>query len=473
MGHMSLCITFRRHCSPLPTRHHISRLKLSGPRALSLSAFKQPEMSKALKFEVGETPHRDCSPRLGLLSLPGRQPINTPHYFAVSSRGCVPHLTQDMMKDNTGIKGIYAALEDSLQEDALLVLGPRRHPPVPARAANTNAGISIQTGLGFSTLESDDYAEAAQKLRPDIVLGMADYEYSKRPGVKRVEKMGDRTLAWFEEMVASLGDESNELPEVALFAPVLPIEAGQQSDYLNRLQEDLADRVSGWVLYDVASIDSIPPTMRHLPRFALTDIRGPHEILNQISLGLDAFVLSFIGQATDAGIALTFDFPGPGLSKSRNHLALGIDMWSTTHVSDVSPLLDGCTCYACKNHHRAFIRHLLDAKEMLAWVLLQIHNHHVVDSFFANVGQSISHGTFERDCDSFAKAFQRDLPVTTGRGPRLRGYQVKSGPAEPRRNPPAFRSLEDAQERLAEAPLPSSDADGEDLERRGFAEKLT
>ncbi|KAL8849584.1 MAG: hypothetical protein Q9221_005458 [Calogaya cf. arnoldii] len=458
-------------------------------------------MSKTLKFEVRKTPHRDCGQRLGLLSLPGRQPINTPYYFAVSSRGCVPHLSQDMMKDNTGIKGIYAALEDfieksaeeipaihtfpiqkggarlrrfiALQEDALLILGPRRHPPVPARAANTNTGISIQTGLGFSTLESVDYAEAAQKLRPDIVLGMADYEYSKRPGVKRVEKMGDRTLAWFEDMVANLGAESNELPKVALFAPVLPIDAGQQSDYLNRLQEDLADRVSGWVLYDVASIDSIPPTMRHLPRFALTDIRGPHDILNQISLGLDAFVLPFIGQATDAGIALTFDFPGPGLSRSRSHLALGIDMWSTTHVSDVSPLVDGCTCYACKNHHRAFIRHLLDAKEMLAWVLLQIHNHHVVDNFFANVGQSISHGTFERDCDSFDKAFQRDLPVTTGKGPRLRGYQVKSGPAKPRRNPLAFRSLEDAQERLAEAPLPSPDADGEDLERQGFAEKLT
>ncbi|KAI4264062.1 MAG: hypothetical protein L6R42_000828, partial [Xanthoria sp. 1 TBL-2021] len=374
-------------------------------------------MPDTLKFEVGDIPHRDCSQRLGLLSLPGRRPIDTPHYFAVSSRGCVPHLSQDMMKGNTGIKGIYAALEDSLQEDALLVIGPRRHPPVPARAANTNAGISIQTAWGFSTLESDDYVEAVQRLRPDIALGMADYEYSKRPGVKRVEKMGDRTLAWFHDMVASLGDESNELPQVALFAPVLPIEAGQQSDYLNTLQEDLADRVSGWVLYDAASIDAIPTAMRHLPRFALTDIRGPHEILDQVSLGVDAFVLSFIGDATDAGIALTFTFPGLELSESRSQLALGIDMWSTMHVSDVSPLVEECTCYACKNHHRAFIRHLLDTKEMLAWVLLQIHNHHALDVFFANVGQSIRRGTFERDCELFNKAFQRDLPVTTGKGP--------------------------------------------------------
>lgn len=255
-------------------------------------------------------------------------------------------------------------------------------------------------------------------MRPDIVLGMADYEYSKRPGVKRVEKMGDRTLAWFHDLVAGLVDETNELPQVALFAPVLPIEAGQQSDYLNTLQEDLAKRVSGWVLYDAASIDAIPPAMRHLPRFGLTDIRGPHEILDQVSLGLDAFVLSFIGDATDAGIALTFTFPGPELSESRSHLALGIDMWPSTHVSDVSPLVEDCTCYACKNHHRAFIRHLLDAKEMLAWVLLQVHNHHTMDIFFANVRQSIRRGTFEKDCELFGKAFQRDFPATTGKGPR-------------------------------------------------------
>ncbi|KAL8997733.1 MAG: hypothetical protein Q9169_003062 [Polycauliona sp. 2 TL-2023] len=387
-----------------------------------------------------------------------------------------------MVKENTGIQGIYAALEDynsadretpaihkfpirsggtrlrrfiALQEDALLVLGPRRHPPVPARAANTNTGISIQTALGFTALESGDYVEAVQKLSPDIVLGMADYEFLKRPGVKRVEKMGDRTLAWFQDMAASLRDnESEGLPPVALFAPVLPIDPGQQSDYLNTLQEDLASDVSGWVLYDPASIDAIPSAMRHLPTFALTDIHGPHEILDQISLGSDAFVLSFIGEATDAGIAFTFSFPGAELSESKEHLALGIDMWSTTH-------------------HKAFVRHLLDAKEMLAWVLLQMHNHHTMDTFFQDIRASIHRGTFETDCDVFEKAFQRDFPITTGKGPRLRGYQVKSGPAEPRRNPLAFRSLDDAHERLAEAPLPSSDANGEDLRRQGFAERMT
>ena len=54
---------------------------------------------------------------------------------------------------------------------------------------------------------------------------------------------------------------------------------------------------------------------------------------------------------------------------------------------------------------------------------------------------------------------------------RLRGYQSKSGPAEPRRNPLAFRPMNDGQERLAESASPDPCADSEDLEKQGFAEK--
>ena len=50
--------------------------------------------------------------RLGCLSLPGRKPINTPHYVAVTSRGAVPHLAPDMVKDHTAIEGVYVPLED-------------------------------------------------------------------------------------------------------------------------------------------------------------------------------------------------------------------------------------------------------------------------------------------------------------------------------------------------------------------------
>ncbi|KAL8837291.1 MAG: hypothetical protein Q9170_002586 [Blastenia crenularia] len=360
----------------------------------------------------------------------------------------------------------------ALQKDASVVLAPRRHPPVPARAANTSTSISIQTSLGFGTLESETYVEAAQQLRPDIVLGLTDHEYMKRPGVKRLEKMGDRTLAWTQDMVARLRDDDVGFLGTALFAPVLPIGAEQQSYYLNTLKEELAADVSGWVVHDSASMDAIPAEMRHLPRLALTKLRGPNDVLDQISLGLDLFVPYFVGEATDAGIALTFTFPSPTRPQGEPHLALGVNMWSDIFVSDSSPIVENCQCYTCRNHYRAYIRHLLDAKEMLAWVLLQVHNYYIMDIFFDGVRQSMFKGTFDEDRELFERSYERQFPASTGPGPRIRGYQVKSGPAQPRRNPQAFRSLGDAREKLEDPVLPSPDASGEEREQQGFAEKL-
>lgn len=75
-------------------------------------ANEQPEESRGFSFDIDPTLPHTHGQRLGKFSSLGRREINTPHYFASSSRGCVPHLTQDMARDRTGIKGIYTALED-------------------------------------------------------------------------------------------------------------------------------------------------------------------------------------------------------------------------------------------------------------------------------------------------------------------------------------------------------------------------
>jgi queuine tRNA-ribosyltransferase len=55
---------------------------------------------------------------------------------------------------------------------------------------------------------------------------------------------------------------------------------------------------------------------------------------------------------------------------------------------------------------------------MLAWVLLQIHNHHVMDQFFAGVRTSIANGTFEADAEKFSKTYEAAMPTSQGKGPR-------------------------------------------------------
>ena len=258
-------------------------------------------------------------------------------------------------------------------------------------------------------LECTEYAEAIQRLRPDVVVGMGDVLFGHKPGVKRKESMGDRTLAWLQELVSAVEAAEDGAPRTALFAPILPIEAEQQTYYLEALQNELKDSVSGLALYDVASVEAIPKNLRDLPRLSLGDASSPHELLDAMALGIDVFTIPFISETTDAGIALDFTFPAHSDAKCEGLLPLGVDMWSTTFASDTSPLVTDCQCYTCLNHHRAFVHHLLNAKEMLGWVLLQLHNHHIGDEFFTGARDSIKNGSFESDRVTFEKLYATEV----------------------------------------------------------------
>ena len=267
-------------------------------------------------------------------------------------------------------------------------------------------------------LECEAYTEAVQKLRPDIAIGMGDLLFGHEPGVKRKEVMGDRTLAWMKMLAARMEDQGAGTPTTVLFAPILPIEAEQQSWYLDSLGDELKAMVSGVALYDTGSVDAIPDNLRNLPRLLSGDVSSPQKILNAISLGVDILTIPFLNEVTDAGIALLFSIPASSPSNTEVDLPLGVDMWSSSHSTDLTPIQEECKCYTCTQHHRAYIKHLLDAKEMLGWVLLQIHNLHATDQFFEAIRASIKQGTFEPDRKAFSKRYAAELPAKTGQGPR-------------------------------------------------------
>ncbi len=62
--------------------------------------------------------------------------------------------------------------------------------------------------------------------------------------------------------------------------------------------------------------------------------------------------------------------------------------------SDTSPVEQGCECYACKNFSRAYIRHLLNAGEILGFRLLSLHNIHCYMQFMRDMRSAISAGDF-------------------------------------------------------------------------------
>jgi queuine tRNA-ribosyltransferase subunit QTRTD1 len=300
-----------------------------------------------------------------------------------------------------------------------MIMAPRRIPPVETPTSNTNTSISICTSVGFRYLKVKDYISAAIALQPDICIAPADILFDHKPSVKRAEKMGDRTAVWLRDTLAQKETCREEGSDITVFAPILPIAAEQQTWYLSQLVEEFRDLVSGLVVYDADSLDVVDESLAELPILALTAPANPRQLLREISLGVDLFVLPFITGATDAGIALDFVFPPPtsdGTSSAQE--PLGVDSWNPDHAMDLSPLRAGCQCYTCKNHHRAYLQHLLSAKEMLAWVLLQLHNHYIVDEFFAGVRASISNGSFEKDKEAFERYYESEFSEKKNDGPR-------------------------------------------------------
>ncbi|KAF8851232.1 putative Queuine tRNA-ribosyltransferase-like protein [Acephala macrosclerotiorum] len=472
-----------------------------------------------LAFEVlAQVDPSVIGPRLGRLAISGRRDLETPNFFAITSRGAAPHMTPDIIASHTQFGGVHMALEDFVEKSTKstppiinvpgpsplhtftalpkiisTLLAPRRTPAVTAPVGNSNTAVSIFTSTGFQSISNKNYITYIQSLRPDIAIGLADVPYGAAPGSKRVAKMGDRTEKWLSELLASKSEEQG------VFAPILPIEFNDQAEYINYVSDEVVDQVSGLAFYDSNILPDIPATtaVARLPRLSLDEPSSPAQILHQISLGMDIFTIPFIGFATDAGIALTFRFPKPLLSNLESEdtsiptsngttlLPLGIDTWSPTLSTSLSPLLPSCTCYTCTSHHLAYIQHLLSAKEMLGWTLLCIHNHHLISQFFEDVRESLRRGTFEEDVRTFERCYESVLPEKSGQGPRVRGYHFKSeGPGEVKKNRAAWGNLgggdEKAgvesngslvqEEKLDVGLVPDEKAD--ELEEKGFAEKL-
>ncbi|ATY58417.1 tRNA-guanine transglycosylase family [Cordyceps militaris] len=391
--------------------------------------------------------------RLGRLALPGRAAIDTPNYTSVASRGAVPHLTPDNMTKSVSPGPVYMALEDFIEKTqppiyktpvtrenrlhsftalplaSATILAARRSQTVTTPTGNTAKSVTLFTSTGFRGLSVPAYVEAVRLLRPDVVVPLADLPHtSTAPPAKKLVRMVDRTEEWLDQFLEATAPGTDDAPASAVFAPVLPVEYPLQWAYLQHLADDVLGSLSGLAIYDTRLLGDIIrnyAALGPLPRLSLDAPKTPQQVLQQVALGVDVCVLPFINAVSDSGVAFTFTFPAPASSVAAPQ-PLGTNMWLEEHATALRPLSAGCPCYACTTHHRAYLRHLLNAKEMLGWSLLQIHNHCAMSRFFDGVRAALRDGTFGAAAERFAAAYEADFPEGTGERPRARGYHFKS-----------------------------------------------
>jgi queuine tRNA-ribosyltransferase len=72
-----------------------------------------------------------------------------------------------------------------------------------------------------------------------------------------------------------------------------------------------------------------------------------------------------------------------------------LNLMNAVFARDKRPIDETCTCYTCQTFSRAYLRHLIAVKELLASTLLSIHNLHALIRLMSEIRAAIIDGTFE------------------------------------------------------------------------------
>ena len=133
---------------------------------------------------------------------------------------------------------------------------------------------------------------------------------------------------------------------------------------------------------------TLPLLPRAKPRY-LMGLGSPVELLRSISLGTDIFDSAFPTRNARHNSVYT--------TKGKYNISRG------KYSKDFSPLEPGCTCHACENYTKAYIRHLTLTHEMLGMRLITIHNLHFLKELMKRARVAIIENNFEKFKHEFIK----------------------------------------------------------------------
>ena len=102
-------------------------------------------------------------------------------------------------------------------------------------------------------------------------------------------------------------------------------------------------------------------------------------------------------EAVDRGVDF-FDCVYPSRNGRHGHVYTNrgkLNLFNAKYELDDRPISDECKCPACRNYSRAYIRHLLKAKEMLGMRLCVLHNLHFYNNMMGEIRTAIEEESFK------------------------------------------------------------------------------
>ena len=214
---------------------------------------------------------------------------------------------------------------------------------------------------------------------------VADREY--------MERSVDRTTRWLVRCKAEM-QRLNSLPDTLNPQQLLfgINQGGVYEDIRIRHAREIARlNLDGYAVGGLAVgetheemyriLDAVVP---YLPKDKPTYLMGvgtPENILEAVDRGVDFF-----------------DCVYPSRNGRHGHVYTDrgkLNLFNARYELDERPIEEGCQCPACRNYSRAYIRHLLKAKEMLGMRLCVLHNLYFYNTMMAEIRGAIEAGTYK------------------------------------------------------------------------------
>lgn len=224
-------------------------------------------------------------------------------------------------------------------------------------------------------------------------IAMAFDECIENPAEREyVQASVARTTRWLHRCKEEM-DRLNQLPETINPQQML-FGINQGSTYQDirvaHMQEIAQLDLDGYAIGGLAvgepaevmyeTIDSLEPHMpKDKPRY-LMGVGTPGNIVEGVYRGVDLFDCVMPSRNARHGTVFTWD----GIRILTN----------AKYTNDSRPLDEHCGCPTCRNHSRAYLRHLMKAREILGGRLLVQHNLYFYNTLMERIRKEIENGTF-------------------------------------------------------------------------------
>ncbi|MCY3935264.1 MAG: tRNA guanosine(34) transglycosylase Tgt [Chloroflexi bacterium] len=352
----------------------------------------------------------DGDARAGVLYTPHGE-IPTPVFAPVGTLGTVKALTTQQLQQDIGATLILAnAYHLHLRPGAELVaeMGGLHHFMSWPRPILTDsggfqifslahdaeiddAGATFRSHIDGSLvrLSPEDSIRIQQRLGADIIMCLDECSIPNER--ERVAIAKKRTTVWARICREMHPDDDEQL----LFGIVQGgIYADLRQQSVNELTEigfpgyaigGLAVGETKAEMHGVLEI-TLPLLPREKPRY-LMGVGTPEDLLEGVRRGIDIFDCVLPTRLARHGSVLT--------EKGR------LNLRNRNFRSDETSISASCACTTCRQHSRAYLRHLIVSRELLAHTLLSIHNVHFLIQHMNQIRQAIADGNFA----SYARSF--------------------------------------------------------------------